>query len=115
MGLDNSKPATTPAELTSSAEDDSPLLSEVDHKAYRRIIGKVMYGSAVRPDLAFTVKELARKLAAPTVADWQKVRRLVRYLKGTTDVVLRLTGHKVGDGVGRAGVVDVYADANWAA
>eukprot|EP00972_Heterocapsa_arctica_P031662 4662614-Heterocapsa_arctica.AAC.1 len=74
-----------------------------------------MYRSAVRPDVVFTVKELAQKLGAPTVADWQKVRRLVCYLKSTTDMVLCLTGHKFGDGIWRAGVVDVYTDANWAA
>eukprot|EP00972_Heterocapsa_arctica_P001211 175146-Heterocapsa_arctica.AAC.1 len=74
-----------------------------------------MYGSIVRPDLAFVVKELARKLAAPTAADWQKVRSLMRYLTGTTNMVLQLTGHEVADGgVGRTGI-DVYADANWAA
>eukprot|EP00972_Heterocapsa_arctica_P062119 9156472-Heterocapsa_arctica.AAC.1 len=98
MGMQDCKPVVTPAELASDAHDDTALLSEEDHMAYRRIIGKVMYGSTVRPDLAFTVKELARKLAAPTNADWQKVRRFMRYLKGTTNMVLQLTGHPVGDG-----------------
>eukprot|EP00972_Heterocapsa_arctica_P026453 3896231-Heterocapsa_arctica.AAC.1 len=67
--------------MTSGAHDDTTLLSPEDHRAYRRIIGKVMYGSIVRPDLAYVVKELARKLATPTTGDWQKARRLMRYLK----------------------------------
>eukprot|EP00972_Heterocapsa_arctica_P053847 7930037-Heterocapsa_arctica.AAC.1 len=74
-----------------------------------------MYGSIVRPDLAFVVKELVRKQVAPTVADWQKARRLMRYLNGTTYMLLQLTGHEDADGgLGHTGI-DVYADANWAA
>eukprot|EP00972_Heterocapsa_arctica_P010797 1583518-Heterocapsa_arctica.AAC.1 len=55
-----------------------------------------MWGSLVCPDLAYVVKELARRFSAPTCGDWQKVRRLMRYLRGTVDWVLQLTGHAVG-------------------
>eukprot|EP00972_Heterocapsa_arctica_P063082 9307558-Heterocapsa_arctica.AAC.1 len=49
------------------------------------------------------------------MAHWQKARILMRHLKGTTNMVLQLTGHEVADGgPGRTGI-DVYADANWAA
>eukprot|EP00972_Heterocapsa_arctica_P015623 2299958-Heterocapsa_arctica.AAC.1 len=45
----------------------------------------------------------------------QKVKRLMRYLKGTMNLELQLTGHDAPDPeLGRAGI-DVYADANWAA
>eukprot|EP00972_Heterocapsa_arctica_P079076 11658591-Heterocapsa_arctica.AAC.1 len=66
MGLEDCKSVVTPAEHLSDAHNDTALLSPEDHRAYRRIISKVMYGSILRPDLAFVVKELARKLAAPT-------------------------------------------------
>ena len=54
------------------------------------------------------MKELARRLAAQTGADWLRFKRLLRYLKGTQDYVLNLTGHDDSD------AVDVYADANYA-
>eukprot|EP00972_Heterocapsa_arctica_P072049 10640507-Heterocapsa_arctica.AAC.1 len=72
-----------------------------------------MWGALVRPDLAFIVKELARRLAAPTCGDWVKVRRLLRYLSGTTHWVLRLTGHQVGDEDESNGI-SIFSDANWA-
>eukprot|EP00972_Heterocapsa_arctica_P114157 16441046-Heterocapsa_arctica.AAC.1 len=56
----------------------------MDHATYRRAVGKAMYGRSVRPDLSYVVKELARKLAAPTIDDWKRMRRLLRYLRGTT-------------------------------
>eukprot|EP00972_Heterocapsa_arctica_P008575 1251499-Heterocapsa_arctica.AAC.1 len=59
--------------------DDTPLSPE-DHAAYRRVVGKIMWGSLVRPDLAYIVQELARSLAAPTCGDWTNIRRLMRYL-----------------------------------
>ena len=85
------------------------VLDSEEHTLFRRAVGKVMYAGVVRPDVQFTVKELARRLAAPTAADWLRLKRLLRYLKGTQDYVLNLTGHMDSDDV------DVYADANWAA
>eukprot|EP00972_Heterocapsa_arctica_P098239 14498817-Heterocapsa_arctica.AAC.1 len=70
-----------------------------------------MYASVVRPDVAFTVKELARRLASPTGGDWLRMKRLLRYLKGTENYVLKLTGHDIDDS---AADLNVYADANWA-
>eukprot|EP00972_Heterocapsa_arctica_P045345 6693436-Heterocapsa_arctica.AAC.1 len=52
-GLIDCRAVATPAELTSEGHDDTTPLSAEDHRAYRRIVGKVMYGSIVRPDLAY--------------------------------------------------------------
>eukprot|EP00972_Heterocapsa_arctica_P026890 3956591-Heterocapsa_arctica.AAC.1 len=41
-----------------------------------------------------------------------RARRLLRYLQGTKDFVLRLTGHQIGDE--DTADVNVFADANWA-
>eukprot|EP00972_Heterocapsa_arctica_P058831 8670917-Heterocapsa_arctica.AAC.1 len=71
-----------------------------------------MYAASVRPDVAFVVKELARRLAGPTTADWGRARRLLRYLRGTLGFTLKLTGHEV---QGAKGDLNTFADANWAA
>ena len=63
----------------------------------------------IRLEVQFTVKELACRLAAPTGADWLRLKRLLKYVKGTQDYVLNFTRRDDSD------AVNVYADANWAA
>eukprot|EP00972_Heterocapsa_arctica_P067902 10024076-Heterocapsa_arctica.AAC.1 len=75
--MEKCKSVTTPAEVKSEVEDASAPLGREDHALYRRILGKVMYAASVRPDVAFVVKELARRLAGPTRADWNRARRLL--------------------------------------
>ena len=108
FGLTDCRPVKTPSELKVE-EDTTAALDSEKHAMYRRAVGKVMYAGVIRPDVQFTAKELARRLAAPTGADWLRLKRLLNYLKGTQDYVLNLTGHDDSD------AVDVYADANWAA
>ena len=40
------------------------------------------YVTLDRPDIAYTVKELARHMTSPRNEDWQRLKRLGRYLKG---------------------------------
>ena len=49
---------------------------------YRAITARCNYITLDRPDLAFTVKKMVRKLSKPTIGDWQKPKRLGRYLLG---------------------------------
>lgn len=54
-------PAVTPGATTSTptpAQDE--LLDKQEHAQYRRLVGKLQWLSYTRPDLSFTVKELAR-------------------------------------------------------
>ena len=48
---------------------------------YRLDVARLNYLAADRPDIAFSVKELARRVSEPTTLDVERVRRLVRYLK----------------------------------
>ncbi|XP_061477847.1 ubiquitin-like-conjugating enzyme ATG10 isoform X1 [Rhineura floridana] len=64
---------------------------------YRRIIGKLQYLVKVsRPDICNAVSILSRKVEHPSEADWQGIKRIVRYLKGTKTKSLVLTGAKTG-------------------
>jgi len=113
MGMKDCRSVRTPAELKVDSAGSTELLGRDEHAAFRRVVGKAMYASAVRPDIMYVSKELARCLAAPTSRDWVRAKRLLRYLAGTTDFVLTLTGHTVGSEEPQA--VQVFADANWAA
>ena len=43
---------------------------------------------ATRPDIAFAVNYLSRRQVNPTEEDWKEVKRIFRYLRGTSDLGL---------------------------
>ncbi|GJX80100.1 hypothetical protein Tco_0328249 [Tanacetum coccineum] len=60
----------------------------VDPTHYRGMIGSLMYLTSSRPDLVFAVCMCARYQAKPTEKHLHAVKRIFRYLKGTTDMGL---------------------------
>ncbi|XP_020257365.1 uncharacterized protein LOC109833912 [Asparagus officinalis] len=59
----------------------------VEQLRYSKIIGSHMYVmSCTRPDIAFVVGMLSRFTSNPGKLHWDVVQRLMRYLKGTTDI-----------------------------
>ena len=50
-----------------------------------------MFCLAARPDIAYAVKEVARKASRPSVDDEVAVKRILRFLKGSKDEVLHFT------------------------
>lgn len=79
-----------------------------DATKYRCLVGGLLYLSVVaRPDIAASTAILGRSFSAPSEADWTAAKRVLRYLKATSDCYLRLGG-AVDEGlVG-------YSDADWA-
>lgn len=52
---------------------------------YREAIGSLLYlAGTTRPDISFAVNYLSRKQMSPTDEDWKEVKRIFRYLRGTT-------------------------------
>ena len=49
--------------------------------AYRALAARANYLALDRPDVAFATKEFCREFSAPTVHSFQKLKRLVRFLK----------------------------------
>ena len=49
---------------------------------YRACAARANYLSQDRADIQFATKEISRKMSEPTRADWEKLKRLGRYLKG---------------------------------
>nr|GFB65729.1 hypothetical protein [Tanacetum cinerariifolium] len=73
--------ATTPYEALkpkSKSEFDSPI----NVNLYRTMIGSLMYLTASRPDIMFTVSVCSRHQVIPTTSNLEAVKKNFKYLKG---------------------------------
>ncbi|CAE8682082.1 unnamed protein product [Polarella glacialis] len=121
MGLQDCKSLTSLGSVTADMrKSGKERLNAGRHTQYRRCVGRLLWAINERPDLAFCVKELARDVASPTTASWANLKKLCRYLRGTTTAVLELGGTKAAEARGalpatvNEGLV-VFTDSNWAA
>nr|GEV61297.1 retrovirus-related Pol polyprotein from transposon TNT 1-94 [Tanacetum cinerariifolium] len=82
FGLEDSKPMKTPisteTKLTKDVEGES-----VDNTKYRGMIGSLLYLTASRPDIMFSVFLCARFQKDPKISHLEAVKRIFRYIKGT--------------------------------
>ena len=109
-----------PCDSSIQNQDESRPLTTCDSKAYRSVIGLLLYVARDRIDVMFTVKELSSCMAAPTTLALQRFRKLIDYLKasGTMDVKLFIA--EFGSGKTRQGgemfwLLETYIDADWSA
>ncbi|XP_017431882.1 secreted RxLR effector protein 161-like [Vigna angularis] len=56
----------------------------VDNIYFKQIVGSLMYLTATRPDIMFSVSLISRYMSKPTELHLQAAKRILRYLKGTT-------------------------------
>jgi hypothetical protein len=55
----------------------------VDDTYFKQIVGSLMYLTATRPDIMFSVSLISRYMSKPTELHLQAAKRILRYLKGT--------------------------------
>ncbi|CAI0459029.1 unnamed protein product, partial [Linum tenue] len=79
------KPVSTPMELNLRLGQDSGDLLP-DGKAYRSIVGSLIYLSATHPDISYAVQVVSQFMAAPRADHLPVVHYILRYLQGTRDV-----------------------------
>ena len=87
MGMNDCKPVSTPADpsshLVKAAEDEET----VDQPLYQSLVGSLMYlATCTRPDIAYAVGVLARFSSKPNRSHWTAAKRVLRYLKGTSNL-----------------------------
>lgn len=61
-----------------SSTNDPPL---EDQGIYRRLVGKLIYLTVTRPDIAFAVSVVSQHMQTPLQTHLQAVRQILRYLK----------------------------------
>jgi hypothetical protein len=74
--------------------------AEVDPTFYCQIVGKLIFLTITRPDLAFAVSIVSRYMAQPQQAHLELVRHILRYVKKTSNygILYRKNGNKLAAG-----------------
>ncbi|XP_070030084.1 secreted RxLR effector protein 161-like [Nicotiana sylvestris] len=104
--MEASKVIDTPI-ATATRLDMDESGSPVNQTMYRSIIGSLLYLTANRPDIVFSMGLCARFQSNPKESHLKATKRIWRYLKGTHDLVLY---YPSGDNFNLIG----YADADYA-
>jgi hypothetical protein len=106
--MQNCKPSPTPLSTTEklSKFEGEPLGAE-DSTRYRSIVGALQYLTVTRPDLAFLVNNVCQFLHKLTTTHWTAVKRILRYIKHTSELGLSFVKSK-------SLVLSAYSDADWA-
>ncbi|UYV81409.1 hypothetical protein LAZ67_20001109 [Cordylochernes scorpioides] len=104
--LQEAKPTFTPMESGYPGISDEKLLP--NNVQYQQLIGSLLYLSVVsRPDIAAPVCILSSRNQNPRNCDWNAAKRIVRYLKTTKELELRISNQK-------PPTLEAYSDATWA-
>jgi hypothetical protein len=82
--MEDSKAMTTPMSTTTALDADEEG-EHMDQKEYRSMIGSLLYLTATRLDIQFSVCLCARFQASPRISHRQTVKRIFRYLRHTPD------------------------------
>jgi hypothetical protein len=85
--LEDCKVMNTPMHPTCTLSKED-IGSTVDQKLYRGMIGSLLYLTAFRPDILFSVCLCARFQSDPRESHLTAVKRIFWYLKGTTNLGL---------------------------
>ena len=87
FGLSDAKITRTPMATTKKLSRDLEGV-KVDPTYYRGMIGNLLYLTSSRPDIAFSVGVGARYQSEPKESHVTAVKRIIRYVKGTTSLGL---------------------------
>eukprot|EP00253_Pinus_taeda_P021875 PITA_21875 len=84
---------------------------DMSYVPYASVVGSLMYGMAcTRQDIAHAVGVLSRFMLKPREENWTKVKRVLRYLRGTSDYGMSYKGR-----LGLDKVLDIHGffDVDW--
>ena len=103
-------PLPTTADLT-SAHDGDVSLSTAAHSEYRSLIGALIHlAVSTRPDISFAVCTLARHVHNPTDRHQFLLKRILRYVAGTTDYGIQYNQQPITESS-----LVAHVDADWGA
>jgi hypothetical protein len=100
------KPASTPMDINHKL-GVFPNQVPTDTGRYQQLVGRLIYLSHTRPDIAYAVSVVSQFMHAPSEEHLHAVNRILRYLKGTPGKGLLFSKHRVSS-------IEGYTDADWA-
>ncbi|KAA0034930.1 putative gag-pol polyprotein [Cucumis melo var. makuwa] len=106
FGLDQSQYKRTPTATHAKITKDSIGIA-VDHKLYKSMIVSLLYLTTSRSDIAYAVGICARYQSDPRISYLNAVKRIIKYVHGTTDFGILYSYNTSSELVG-------YCDADWA-
>ncbi|XP_062104164.1 uncharacterized mitochondrial protein AtMg00810-like [Humulus lupulus] len=84
FGLENAKHTNTPMSTTLKLFKDEQGV-KVDLTLYRSMIGSLLYHTASRPDICYSVGVCARYQGNPMESHISAMKRIIRYVNSTVD------------------------------
>jgi len=105
FGFENAKSTPTPMSTSPTKSQKHTTLMRFN---LNEIVGSLLWLSkTTRPDIAYCTAYLAQQVNNPTSASYSIASRIFRYLRGTTELGLRMHACSQSS-------LEVYADADWA-
>ena len=107
--MENCRPVSTPLEVGKKFHRTTDV-DQVFHDIplYQQAIGCLTYAATTtRPDIAAAISALSQYMSKPSVEHWIGVKRVLRYIQGTTNYGLRFSTDD-------SNVLVGYSDSDWA-
>ncbi|XP_021309257.1 uncharacterized protein LOC110432770 [Sorghum bicolor] len=106
-GMMNCKPAATPIDTNAKLSSTAGAAVR-DPSEYRSIAGALQYLTITRSDIAYVVQQACLHMHDPRDSHLAIVKRILRYVRGTTAYGLHLRGTT------STPTIIAYSDADWA-
>ena len=104
IGMLGCKPSETPIISGSRIEE---IGEPIDKERYQRLVGKLIYLSHTRPDIAFAVSVVSQHMHSPKESHLEAVYKILKYLKGSPGRGLFFKKENDRN-------VEVFTDPDWA-
>jgi len=92
------------------AETGDVELTKDEFTSYRMLAARLNYMAQDNPLVQYAAKEVCRSMSCPTVKDFMKIKRVVRFLKGLGPVIWKYEWQEENE----FGKIVVFVDSDWA-
>lgn len=105
--MDKAKSVSTPLSISDKLSiTDGNKLGPDDSTKYRSLVGALQYLTLTRLDISFAVNKVCQFLHAPTTVHFSAVKWILRYVRGTLGLGLKIQRSK-------SAMVSAFSDADW--